>query len=573
MFKEILDKLSISSKEAVVDGNLNSFDTFKAYLHIDRYVEKKFEEIVLSAIASDKSQLILISGNVGDGKSHMLSRLFKNYPQEMEAVKVRNDATESTDVNKTWINELDEFLAPFSDDELNQEVPKTTRIVAINLGILSTFLNVCEGNFNELRKFVTDNGIIDKVSFNNKFNSKGHFQYINLADYNLFTLTENHASAVLIKSLLTKITAPVTENPFYKAFNEYYLSHPNTNACPMRFNYLQLAKPNVKDGIANLLVYAIIKFKLIVSVRDLLNFFYDLIVPNDYSNLSGAQIKELFETSRPASGIQQIIYNKLFESAGRSEIFDALKLIDPIRYRSAGLDEIIFKVSSTEKPAKIFQEYTLDFNYNWIPSDNDPKHKPELVKTFVRSLFTNNIEFFDHELKHYYCYTKYLFYYYKGDKDGLVPLYKEVIKAIYYWNGNSKQDKEVNVPIGKKQLEYNITQNITIRPDILLGNQAREMVEVNEFGTNLMIGIKAESFDISFKLDIDLYVLLQNVIKGYSPNKLDRENHTNFQQAVDRLTILSGQNKPINFEKVGGSIKEKYQLNYDQDFGYDFNKV
>lgn len=573
MFKEILDKLSISSKEAVVDGNLNSFDPFKAYLHIDRYVEQKFEEIVLSAIASDRSQLVLISGNVGDGKSHMLSRLFKNHSGEMSQVKVRNDATESTDVNKSWIDELEEFLAPFNHTELKAESPKTTRIVAINLGILSTFLNESAEDFNELRKFVTDNGIIDKVSLNNKFNSDRNFQYINLADYNLFTLAEDHASVALIKSLLSKVTATDTDNPFHSAFTQYYLSHPNSNACPIRFNYLQLAKPKVQDGIANLLVYAIIKFKLIVSVRDLLNFFYDLIVPNEYSNLSGEQIKELFESAQAPAGIQHYIYNKLFESAGRSEIFDALKLIDPIRYRSAGLDEIIFKVSSTEKPAKIFQEYQLDFNYNWLLPDNDVKHKPELVKTFVRSLFINQIEFFDHELRHYYCYSKYLFYYYKGDKNGLVPLYKEVIKAIYYWNGNAKKDKEVNVPIGKKQLEYNITQSITIRPDILLGTQAQDLAEVNEFGTNLMIGIKAETFDISFKMDIDLYVLLQNVIKGYSPNKLDRENHTNFQQAVDRLTILSGQSKPINFEKVGGSVKEKYQLTYDPDFGYEFNKV
>jgi hypothetical protein len=34
-FKPVLQKLSISSKEAVVDGNSNSFDAFKTYLHLD----------------------------------------------------------------------------------------------------------------------------------------------------------------------------------------------------------------------------------------------------------------------------------------------------------------------------------------------------------------------------------------------------------------------------------------------------------------------------------------------------------------------------------------------------------
>jgi DNA phosphorothioation-dependent restriction protein DptF len=573
MFKTYLDKLSISSKEAVVDGNINSFDSFKAYLHIDRYVEHKFQEMVLSAIASDKSQSILISGNVGDGKSHMLSRLFMKYPDEMANVLVRNDATESTDVNKSWINELDEFLAPFSHSQLSENATKCTRIVAINLGILSAFLTESTGDFPELRSFVAENGIIDKVSFNNKFNAGSHFQYINLADYNLFTLTKSFASSDLIISLLSRITAADGANPFYQAYLQYYEHHPNANGCPMRFNYQQLGKKNVQQGLANLVIYAIIKFKLIVSVRDLLNFIYDLIVPSEFSNLSGDQVKSLFESGTPVLNIPNLLYNKLFESAGRSEIFDALRLIDPIRYRSAGLDDLIFKISSTDEPFKIYQEYQLDFHYSWSSMASEFKHKPELVKTFIRSLFINRIQFFDHELKHYYHFSQYLFQYYRGNKDGLVPLYKDIIKAIYYWNGNSKLDKEVNVPIGKKQLEYNVTQNIVIRPDIQLGSHSQSTVEVNEFDTNILIGIKADTFGIIFKLDIDLYILLQNVIKGYSPNKLDRENHTNFQQAVDRITILSGQDKPINFEKVGGSAREKFQLTFDPDFGYEFNKI
>eukprot|EP01137_Pigoraptor_chileana_P009141 Opistho-2@56975 len=377
MFKQILDKLSISSKEAVVDGNANNFDSFKSYLHIDRYVEDKFEEIVLSAIASEKPQLILISGNVGDGKSHMLSRLFLKHPEKMKNVQVRNDATESTDINKSWVNELDDFLKPFSHGHLTENKTKETRIVAINLGILSTFLTSCEGDFSELNEFVNLNGIIDRVSFNNKFNEESSFQYINLADYNLFTLTQDKANALLITDLLTKVTNPSPENPFYTEFLEYYRNHPNSNACPMRFNYLQLGKKNVRDGVASLLVYSIIKFKLIISVRDLLNFVYDIIVPSEFSNLSGDQIKNLFDIGRPFVGIQHYLYNRLFESAGRSEIFDSLMLLDPIRCRSAGLDEIIFKVSSTSDPLKLFREYELEFNNNWVNLDDSFKHKPE----------------------------------------------------------------------------------------------------------------------------------------------------------------------------------------------------
>ena len=40
MLKETLDKLSINSKEDLIDGTSNDLVAFKDYLHIDRKVEK-----------------------------------------------------------------------------------------------------------------------------------------------------------------------------------------------------------------------------------------------------------------------------------------------------------------------------------------------------------------------------------------------------------------------------------------------------------------------------------------------------------------------------------------------------
>ncbi|WP_157257996.1 hypothetical protein [Pedobacter ginsenosidimutans] len=45
MFKYIFDKLSIASKEAVIDGNHANIDNFKDYLHVDREVDALLENI------------------------------------------------------------------------------------------------------------------------------------------------------------------------------------------------------------------------------------------------------------------------------------------------------------------------------------------------------------------------------------------------------------------------------------------------------------------------------------------------------------------------------------------------
>lgn len=573
MFKSLLDKLSISAKEAVIDGNADTFDDFKDYLHIDRFVERKFEEILLAALDSEKPQLILLSGNVGDGKSHILARMYRKYPEQMSAVEVRNDATESRDVEKDWVAELTDFLGPFSSARLKNSGNHAKRVVAINLGVLSSFLHMRGDEFKELHDFVNRKGIIDRIAGGNHFDPAEYYQFLNFADYNLFTIRQDEASSTLIRNVLERVTADEADNPFHSAFNAFYLDHPNTYACPIRFNYLQLSKPEVQKGLATLIVYAIIKFKLIISIRDLLDFIYNLIVPSELASLSGPQIKQLYLSGSHPQVMPNVFYNILFDNQGRAELFDSVQLLDPVRYRSAALDDLIFRISSTDDPDKLFTDHQLEV----IPYARQnallPERKALLVKTFIRSLYLNDTGFFEGELKYFHQFSHYLYCYYAGDTSGLKPLYRDMIKAIYYWNGNSKLEKEVNVPVGRRQLEYNVTQTIVLNPDIRLRPGGSAAAEINEFDLSFPVGIKAGVHGIVFKLDIDLFVLLQNVIRGYSPNRQDREDHINFQQAIDQITTAAGQEQAINFEKIGGSMSEKFQLSYVPGFGYEFKKL
>lgn len=566
MFKETLDKLSISSKEAVVDGNKDNFNEFKEYLHVERFVESKLEKILFSSLESKKSQLILISGNVGDGKSHMMSRLQKKFPEEMSKIKVRNDATESNWTSKTWFEELEEFLEPFSDDAISIGGEKATCIVAINLGVLSAFLDRTE-SFSLLGDFVKENGIIDNLSFSNTYIADSPFQFINLADYNLFTLKEDHASSQLISEILKKITASKEDNPFFAAYKTFYSDHPNQGSCAMRQNFLELSKPKVQQGLIDLIMYAIVSFKLIISVRDLLNFIYDIIVPYEIQNLTGVTIKSMKNNSSILP--KDFLYNKLFESRDRSELLESLTKLDPNKFRSKYLDEHIFKLSSSEKPLEIFDEQNLTWDISWI----SPRKNEILIKTFIRSLYLNNIDVFDDQLSNHRNFTRYLYRYYKNDRIGLRPLYKDLIKAIYAWNGNSKRPEEINVEIGQHQLKYNITQKINLEPSIQAIENPTELNEVHEFGNIIHIGIKAAGHEVRFVLDISLYILLKQVIDGYSPNKLDRENHTDFQKAVETITGLSSKGKSINFERIDGGNKKEFQLTYDSEFGYEFIKI
>jgi DNA phosphorothioation-dependent restriction protein DptF len=135
---EELKKLRESSKSAVAQGTYSNLNRFKKYLHIERDVEKKLKNIISKASGSDKAQLLLVCGNVGDGKSHILSHLHDELKSIISQFTIHNDATESHNPNESSNETLYKLLQGFKDDKIGASKDKI--ILAINLGTLSKFI-------------------------------------------------------------------------------------------------------------------------------------------------------------------------------------------------------------------------------------------------------------------------------------------------------------------------------------------------------------------------------------------------------------------------------------------------
>ena len=82
-------------------------------MHIERNVQSKLEELIINASESNKAQLILVCGSVGDGKSHIISYFKDKYPDTISMFKLHNDATESLEPNQTSMDTLNHFLLWF----------------------------------------------------------------------------------------------------------------------------------------------------------------------------------------------------------------------------------------------------------------------------------------------------------------------------------------------------------------------------------------------------------------------------------------------------------------------------
>ena len=320
-FISILRQLSNLSSDAV--ANIDSFGELKQYLHVVRSPEQDLRDLLARIDSASQKQLVLVCGSAGDGKSHLLSYL-KNKTHLLDGYTVINDATESEAPNKTAIVTLANRISAFSDANLCDAGAEKI-ILAINLGMLKNFIDSEEGqDFSMLKQYVENNDIfgIDKSL---PFDIQSFFHHVDFSDYQLYTLTDKGVKSEYLTQLFRRVFAKSEDNPFYKSYcnNENCDSHTH---CPIRHNYEFLTNELVQDYLVQKIIEACIKYKLVVTSRDILSFIFDAIVPHDFNENS------FWRTlNYPAKFIRQYIeYTTpmlVFDNNGTSNLLDHMSFL------------------------------------------------------------------------------------------------------------------------------------------------------------------------------------------------------------------------------------------------------
>jgi DNA phosphorothioation-dependent restriction protein DptF len=585
-----LKRLKESSKEAV--ENLNSFSSFKEYMHVKRKVQDELFNLIEQSNKSSKSQLILVCGGVGDGKSHLISYFIKQHPQLMNNFKTHNDATESFEPQKTSIDTLNDVLEAFSDENLENSNEKF--ILAINLGALSNFIDSeYKDRFQKLREYVLQKGILESSITDNSFDENSNLQFINFSDYHMYSLKEDGPRSEYIEEIINKITQDHEENIFHQSYKTQCLACENIYSCPVKLNYEMLAKDNIKSEVSSLLIEAIAKNKMIVSTRSLLNFVYDFIVNSNLDNMNAKEFKKELSNLKIIDAIKYMFTSNLFEHSELSSILSAISTLDPVHIRNEEIDNLIIKLNITDDMSSIFNEYLQlsagSYLENSIGSkealeeDFSPKKlkrdidllKESLIKMFIRlyRFIPNNNEI---NLKDniYSQYMKDLYSWNKGLPKNLKKVYDDVRTSIYRWNGESVEGN-INIFTGKTQMRYKVSQKLSIEADISNLNKSSEE-ELHKFNSNLILGFKNEEKNKSHEIDIDfnLYNLLIAIKNGYRPNKTDKYNYINFVEFINKIIKLGNQSKEVTIEDRSGNTSSKYKLVYDKNFeSYKFESI
>lgn len=336
-FANELNRLCKSSSDSI--DNTEKFDDFKKYMHVTRTAEEDLKAILRNVNAGNKKTLVLLCGSAGDGKSHLLSYL-KNSDEEhlIENYTIFNDATESSAPSKTAIETLNELLEPFKDNQL--EIPGRNVILAINLGVLSNFVESEYGNeFSKLRSYVEDSNILTTQVNNNDFDENGHFQHVSFSDYHMYSLTKDGIHAGYIEDIMKKVFSAVDENRFYQSYIKDCESCPLSKKCPVKMNYEFLMEEKRQVYVSQLLVETIIKDKVILTTREILNFIYNIVVSQEFS-FADIQKSLVDDSTYLKKFLKQITPALLFDSTDVTVLMNMLNKYDPLRMRSERTDEI-----------------------------------------------------------------------------------------------------------------------------------------------------------------------------------------------------------------------------------------
>ncbi|MBY8961806.1 DNA phosphorothioation-dependent restriction protein DptF [Flavobacterium sp. D11R37] len=568
-----LQKLKESSRYAIAQGNKYDLDDFKNYLHIEREIEKQLKETIVRSSHSDRAQLILVCGNVGDGKSHVLSHLHKSVPEEISKFQIYNDATEAHNPMESSNDTLYRLLADFKD--VNLERSKLKVIVAINLGTLSKFIDTYQDEFHKLKEYIAKEQILDTtIKVNSNADLDSSFLHVNFTNYHIYTLTAEGPISETISELLSKIVAENSGNEIFRGYKEVR-DNPDFRKCPVKMNYEFLFEQKNREIITKLLIEAIAKNKEIVSVRSILNFIYDLLVPIQLANSNALDQLNIIKNIDTDELLSCLIPNYIFEHPDLSPLFEMLSELDPCIGRSDTMDELLLSLQSIDNPVAYFEAHIEDRSFKdpFIAVDIKKVNPTIITRYFIRLLYFQHPDLV-YKGSYFQEYMENLYHFNRGNHEYLSKLYSLVETAIKRWHGDPKKGDKIVLKAGRTQIKYRIFKDFSIDVDPYIPEDLGQSV-LHQFSQEFIVSYKnttEQNESIKIGIDYSLYRTLKMISKGYRPNKKDNNNFVYFVHFINGIT-KQNPNASLYIDEVNVGNPIDYKLSKNAFGKYKFEKV
>ena len=522
---DLFMQLNRGSLGAVQNGS--QLSQLSQYLNVDRLIEKNIKNH-MNAIQENGGGLVLLIGNAGDGKSHIISKL--KACGKYNDFEFYNDATASCSPKTSSIETLKMVLRNFDDEHIENTSKKM--FLAINLGKLNEFID--DTNFSKISE-VAKNVLSDKYI---ESNQKSYLRYISFSNQQNFELTQDGTEypidSYFIRTVLDKITLKDDSNPFYRAFCETAFAA--GDMYPEVINFKLLSLPSVKDTIKKMIIEAIIRFQLIFTPRDFFDFLCSIIVfPFSGSYKEGQQF---FESLLPTL---------IFE--GKScKIQRAVNRLDPLRVSSLEHNQ---KLSALFTAFKLEREHLDEKNLGEQYKDLKKKidfyycnhgKDTERISKFVFRL--NHLLEYDSESQEYKNYLLYLSQYNNADtRYDVVNELEEMINLCIPRHYGAYIEAGELVPLNIQGSKYRLFARIDkemARAEAPYLGESR-----NEFLLYIPLKWDVKGTSIDLKMDYQLFEYLSSLKNGKLAITYESELNIEFSRFIRDLIKNSASDKEV----------------------------
>jgi DNA phosphorothioation-dependent restriction protein DptF len=516
--REGLSALSKSSPYAVTT-NLRAdspeFDDLKEYL----FVETEIERIFIKKIQSlESNQILFLCGSSGDGKSEIMTRHKSKYS---EGIDFHLDATHSFQPKMTAIDTLNEVFSRHKENG-------RPLVVGINVGMLGNYAEEGSEQHGDIRQTI-------KQFLDTKIAEQSNCFFLDFEAFPKFDLSAEVYTSEFLKQLLSRITANTDDNPIFRMYKQEIDNEDKT----LSTNYQLLSIKQVQDVILELLLRARLEKDQFITARSLLDFIYILLTGPGY------------------------IFDNLFNDSD-NELGIKITDFDPCAIRSENLDMFILQ-RQLELPSEEFERFARDLADYKINFDRKKVTEYSLVRLFylIKDLdFSNN---FHHKFRQEFNnslienYAK--FWNLSGNYDGeltekteLKAFYKNVVLASInlYANRNAS-----NLHKDEFFISAHGNWQLTAELELSVDYGALKKSEGQKLGYfNAYIKVADKQLE-PIPISINLLDLMYRIVRGYRPNKHDKNTVVLLDEIVDQIVGIANASNTLYLHADDLKIKLK----------------
>ncbi|TFH59634.1 protein kinase domain-containing protein [Peribacillus frigoritolerans] len=530
---------SLYSQSPISNKGTRGLDTFAK----SNYVETKLEKTLLQKIADGAFQLVIITGNAGDGKTAFIQNLENQLLDEdgklvedgsngkvidFRGIRLITNYDGSQDEGDK-LNEdvLDEFFNVFAGDDPFSYKPderKEVRLIAINEGRLMEFLSSRDEKYGKLFQHV-------ESYLRLRENRETKFSLVNLNWRSIVAQDENTTS------ILEKLIDKFTDTRITELCDNCKVK----DACAIYYNVTSIQDeavgPQIKENIRNVVETVHLRKKLHITMRDIRSALSYIL----YGTKNCREIKRLARYTSLANSealLTGFYYNSVF-NMGQSvdRLMKELGKVDVSEVSVPHIENTLASQPSSDQELYAIKDLSyepketklLDIFYEHRPIHSNELMevgKVEAFKTFVsiskRKYYFESLDNDPYILLPYPSLKQFSSIL-NRDKD-LQQELTEVLKAISYSEGVRHPFTKDKLAL--KESKWKTTEFVSLRIfprgnfELIVQDlgQETQFIEYSPDAIQLRYQSGKQGKRIMLDLTLDLYELLQKVKSGYVPS-------------------------------------------------------